>query len=405
MRLAATKLDISEKRTTHQIQTNIFSGKSEVFDQFVPGDHDKWLVAKKLLILWRKRTIKDSDKFFKTAEKFKALCTSHPELFTLDALVLIQVELGISLATFVDDSIDSITYTTPSISPMRIDVSSTYGISPMHVDPSSIYVGVPSTKIEVDAPTLSVEDEEIRRDAQKISKELQKDRITKLSQKLIDFFSEFDFEPNFRFVNSISQFNSTNEIQSYISNYFALTDNPYKNSIDEKMKSYEFAQLSESLEKLNPSNKINSRFKLYYGSQGTGKTTKALEESSNVCMVCHSAMLPSDLMEDFKFEDGKAIFTPSALQNAMTNGTIITLDEINLLPFESLRFLQSILDGKKEFIYKGQTIEIKDGFKVIGTMNLKVNGSTFSLPEPLVDRAEDLKEFKLTAENLASALI
>ena len=89
----------------------------------------------------------------------------------------------------------------------------------------------------------------------------------------------------------------------------------------------------------------------------------------------------------------------------MENGTKITLDEINLLPFESLRFLQSILDNKTEINYKGQVIHIKDGFQIIGTMNLTVNGSVFNLPEPLVDRACELKEYKLTAEQLAGALI
>lgn len=156
---------------------------------------------------------------------------------------------------------------------------------------------------------------------------------------------------------------------------------------------------------IKPSSDINNRFKLYYGSQGTGKTTQAMLETDNNVIACHSAMLPSDLMEDFTFTDGKAEFTPSALCKAMMNGTKITLDEINLLPFESLRFLQSMLDNKTQFEYKGHTIEIKDGFQIIGTMNLHVNGMTYALPEPLVDRAQDLKCFNLTAEQLLSAVM
>lgn len=226
-------------------------------------------------------------------------------------------------------------------------------------------------------------------------------------EKLINFFSEFDFEPNFRFVNTFARicYKNKNLAKDYIKNYFALTDNPYASSISEKMKSAEFTDICQNISVQEPTKCINNRFKLYYGSQGTGKTTEALKETEGRCMVCHSAMLPNDLMEDFKFVDGKAEFTPSALQIAMTNGYSITLDEINLLPFESLRFLQSILDGKKEIIYKGKTIEIKDGFKIIGTMNLTVNGSTYSLPEPLVDRCEDIKKYQLTAENLVSAII
>ena len=194
------------------------------------------------------------------------------------------------------------------------------------------------------------------------------------------------------------------EPEKYIVNYFALTDNAYLNSIQEKMQSDEFKEIMSDMTVKTTSN-INNRFKLYYGAQGTGKTTQAMLEANNNVMVCHSAMLPSDLMEDFKFDDGKAAFTPSALCKAMTEGKTIVLDEINLLPFESLRFLQSILDNKAQFEYKGQTINIKDGFKIIGTMNLQVNGMTYALPEPLVDRAEDLKCFELTAEQLLSAIM
>lgn len=238
-----------------------------------------------------------------------------------------------------------------------------------------------------------------------IQRELQKEKLSVTLQKLIDFFKEFSFTPNFRFVNTFTKkCYMHDEPEKYIANYFALTDNAYLNSIQEKMQSDEFKEIVFDMTVKTTSN-INNRFKLYYGAQGTGKTTQAMLEANNNVMVCHSAMLPSDLMEDFKFDDGKAAFTPSALCKAMTEGKTIVLDEINLLPFESLRFLQSILDNKSQFEYKGQTINIKDGFKIIGTMNLQVNGMTYALPEPLVDRAEDLKCFELTAEQLLSAIM
>jgi MoxR-like ATPase len=77
---------------------------------------------------------------------------------------------------------------------------------------------------------------------------------------------------------------------------------------------------------------------------------------------------------------------------------------MNLLPFDSLRFLQGIVDGKPSFEYKGQTVNIKDGFQIIGTMNLVVNGTTYSLPEPLVDRCEETKKFNLTENDLFKVL-
>lgn len=230
--------------------------------------------------------------------------------------------------------------------------------------------------------------------------------LQKIAKELIDFFSEFHFEPNFRFVNTLAWEckSSIQDGKDYITRYFELCDSPFTDSITEKMKSTEFNYLIDNIRKIFLSQRINKRFRLYYGSQGTGKTTRALEESEGNCMVCHSAMLPQDLMEDFKFEDGKATFQKSALYNAILNGKKIVLDEINLLPFESLRFLQSILDGKKSFTYKGEEVSIADGFQIIGTMNLVVNGAVYSLPEPLIDRADKLSKFTLTANDLIGAL-
>lgn len=225
------------------------------------------------------------------------------------------------------------------------------------------------------------------------------------AQKLINFFTEFEFEPNFRFINTLSK--AANYLQNaidYVTNYFALTNNPHKYNVSEKLKSAEFKLIIANLQALQTETIINKRFELFYGSQGTGKTTQAIKLSDSV-MVCHSAMLPQDLMEDFQFIDGKAHFTPSSLQNAIVNGKTITLDEINLLPFESLRFLQSILDNKTEFEYKGKLVKISEGFKIIGTMNLIVNGAIYALPEPLIDRAANLKEYKLTADSLMNALV
>lgn len=227
-----------------------------------------------------------------------------------------------------------------------------------------------------------------------------------VANNLINFFSEFHFEPNFRFTNTLANIirhKGNSKACEYVLNYFSLSDSVYTESLREKMSSVEFTELLDSIHNLGePSSVINKRFRLYFGSPGTGKTVKATEEADDV-MVCHSAVLPQDLMEDFDFVDGNATFKPSALQRAIKEGKQICLDEINLLPYDSLRFLQSILDGKSSFIYKGEEIKIADGFKIIGTMNLVVNGCVYSLPEPLIDRAEELREFKLSARNLIGA--
>ena len=231
--------------------------------------------------------------------------------------------------------------------------------------------------------------------------------LENVMKKFISFFTEFQFEPNFRFVNSFALALMKNEksAKEYISNYFELIDSPYSKEVREKVKSAEFKQILSELKETKPTKTINNRFKLYYGSQGTGKTTIAMEETEGRVMVCNSSMLPADLMEDFVFVEGKATFKPSALWRSMVEGTKIVLDELNLLPFDSLRFLQTILDGKKQFLYKGNLIEIAEGFQIIGTMNLVVNGMTYGLPEPLVDRCAETRKFSLTAKDLVSALM
>lgn len=274
-------------------------------------------------------------------------------------------------------------------------------------NPESFLVKAHSRK-RVESPVVNNEDSVADESSlDEIARRERQEKAKAVAQKLMDFFTEFHFEPNYRFVNTLAQksVKSVKSAQEYICNYFKLTDSPFAPSVSEKIKSPEFKDICSDLKDISTAKVVNSRLKLYYGSQGTGKTTLAMGETGGNCMVCHSAMLPSDLMEDFKFDDGKAGFNPSALYKAIVNGSKIVLDEINLLPFESLRFLQSITDGKPEFEYKGDTVHIKDGFQIIGTMNLVVNGATYSLPEPLVDRAEDLKEFRLTADNLAGALV
>lgn len=241
-----------------------------------------------------------------------------------------------------------------------------------------------------------------------ISEDERKSKLVDALDKMIKFFSEFQFAPSYRFVNTLcnklSASKKTDDGYAYIRNYFSLIDNPYKEEVEKKITSLEFKTIMSVLSKYAvPTKSINDRLKIYYGSQGTGKTTLAQTET-DFTVVCNSSMQPCDLIEDFRFDDGKATFHPSVLVKCMTEGRPIMLDEINLLTMDCLRFLQGICDGKESFDWKGNTITIKKGFRIVGTMNLTINGMTTGLPEPLIDRCSDMKEFTLTADNLYSAI-
>lgn len=225
---------------------------------------------------------------------------------------------------------------------------------------------------------------------------------------IIKFFTDLpSFTVGYRFLNTmkLTLKNEGHEgVKSFVYNYFNLQGRGAAMELFiPKLDSDEFKEIESQLMLVPMTKQINKRLKIYYGAPGTGKTTLAMAESENRCIVCHSSMLPDDLMGDFKFIDGKPAFTPTALVIAMQEGKTIMLDEINLLTFEAIRFLQGVLDDKPSFIYKGQTIEIKPGFQVIGTMNLNLGDQVFGLTEPLVDRAYALKEFKLTPEMLAES--
>lgn len=224
---------------------------------------------------------------------------------------------------------------------------------------------------------------------------------------LIDFFNEFDFTPSYRFTNTLAYKINTNNAQAkdFVNSYFSLMASSYAEDIQEKIKSKEFDALLTKIKQYGtPANHVNNRMKVYYGAAGTGKTTVAWQESDGRCIQCNASMLPSDLMENFIFKDGKPDFDKSLLWECMEQGKPILLDEINLLPFDSLRFLQGIADGKTSFTYKNREVHIKDGFKIIGTMNLTLGGVTYGLPEPLVDRCEDIREFVLDAKQLMGSI-
>ena len=223
--------------------------------------------------------------------------------------------------------------------------------------------------------------------------------------RLQKFFSEFKFQPAARFVNTLARSQDVDAARKYVNGYVRLINNSDANDIIEKMKSPEFESVAQDIMQYPPDKQINQRLDIYFGDAGTGKTTKAVDQYPEAQVVpCNASMLPDELMRTFDFNDadGNPVFKPSTLRQAMEAGNPIIFDEINLLSFDCLRLLQTLTDSKSSINYNGDTITIKPGFKIIGTMNLTVNDQVYNLPEPLVDRAATITEFKLSSKELAA---
>lgn len=249
-----------------------------------------------------------------------------------------------------------------------------------------------------------------------------KEVLKKTLDNLINFFKEFEVYPSLRQVNCLARLcqKSISEGIKYIKNYYTLSDSPYKEAISSKTGSEEFKGILKILSSFDTEKVINKRLKIYYGPQGTGKSTMAMRElhipdatndytdddpNRGFTIVCSSSMTPDDIMQDFGFVDGKAQLNESVVIYAMKNGRGILLDEFRNLSNATLDFIQSWTDDKSEFVYKGQVIKIHPNFRVIGTMNLVKNGVIYSIPEPLVDRCSEIREFKNDATLLMGAII
>jgi MoxR-like ATPase len=174
----------------------------------------------------------------------------------------------------------------------------------------------------------------------------------------------------------------------------------------EKMKSPEFKEVLRVFGPLCPKEVLNKRFAVFYGAPGGGKTYAArkacaeINGGDNDTIACHAGMDPADMLYAYymDYATGRKGYRPTALLTAMTYGRAVVLDEVNLLPMESRMFLQDILDNKDSVHIMGTEIPIRDGFFVIGTMNLETGMGMTPLPLPLVDRASVVREFRTTVE-------
>lgn len=228
-----------------------------------------------------------------------------------------------------------------------------------------------------------------------------KSESKELVRKWRMFLSDFQFPVNVRFLNTAFRQDSAEAVAAYVCNYFALLNSPFTNDVKEKCKCAEAKALFKETAKFRPEARINSRLVIWYGEPGTGKTTKAVRENPGAdCVLCNSSISADELFQKFKFTDGKPDFRPCYLRTAMEEGKTIILDEINKLPEDSLFALQTVTDGKDEVTIGDEHVKIKSGFRIVGTMNLNIGDQVYGLPPALVDRAEEIREFVLSDEEL-----
>lgn len=228
-----------------------------------------------------------------------------------------------------------------------------------------------------------------------------------VAERLINFFSEFKFNPSPRFINTLAYQSATQKsAKEYVVAYFKLVGHMYTNQVAEKTKSDEWKQIVCDIQQISPTikNRVNTRLEILYGPAGSGKTTTAMVQNPTAKVIgCSGTMDATDIMKCFTFNDanGNPQFKPSEFQEAMVNGETIILDEFGLLPIDTMRFMQNFLDNKSEIYYEGNLIKIHPNFKVVATMNDIVNAQDIILPEPIVDRAAKLEYYESSAESLA----
>lgn len=190
--------------------------------------------------------------------------------------------------------------------------------------------------------------------------------------------------------------------EAYLYGYLKLTGRECDDFM-KKTQSQEWRRMMNKLKSANPK-RINKRLAIYFGPAGGGKTTAALREAGKKIGM-HKDMTAKELMFDFTFKNGEAQFSKSVFAQAMENGEPIVCDELNLASNTLLQFMQSVLDNSKSIFMDGQELVIKEGFKVIGTMNDIVSGVDRILSEPIVDRAMDIRYFELTPSKIYDYMI
>jgi len=135
-------------------------------------------------------------------------------------------------------------------------------------------------------------------------------------------------------------------------------------------------------------------FVLIIGPKGTGKTSLVRDFAKNKNMKLESINFSlrtreSHLIGTKTLTNGTVNFEEGLLIKSMKEGSMLYLDEINAAEADVLLRLDEALDDRRQIILKesaGETIESKEGWFVIATINPLTHSGTKELPPQLLSR-------------------
>lgn len=135
-------------------------------------------------------------------------------------------------------------------------------------------------------------------------------------------------------------------------------------------------------------------FVIIIGQKGTGKTTLVREfakrKSVNLDSINFSLRTrESHLVGTKTLENGTVGFIEGLLVKSMREGNMLYLDEINSAEADVLLRLDEALDDRRQIVLKestGETIQAKEGWFVIATINPLSHVGTKELPPQILSR-------------------
>ena len=214
-----------------------------------------------------------------------------------------------------------------------------------------------------------------------------------LYEDIVCFMKDFNYDIDPRQMNILPMVNNKPQHILCCLDLLGAPDDIIEEA-QEHFKSPEWKNIDAFLKMVKPSKQINQRLEIYYGKPGTGKTYKVMNELyPNATIISAIATQdPNDLFFVFNGQTMKQDI-PTELTKAMMNGTPLIIDEAGLYSNEVWTTLQAILDNKDKITDHGNEIAIKDGFKLVITMNNKTNAGRIILPEPIVSRISKVENF------------